>query len=417
MEKGDEVGSHSVGSLQKAIKQFNNQTIIKMIRQLFKLMWNSKRNHSLLIIEIFFSFLVLFGVMSFIISQYANYVEPMGFEGDNVWVVWFENANAEGGSLSKQKENMLNRIETFEEVDYVTVSENAIPFGGTRNSQSLKKGEVEVWSRYFFGDANYEEVLEIPLTEGKWFDKNTDDLKYEPVIINQRLREELFGNETAIGQILNPEDQGRPKKVVGVIGNFRWGGDFHKQENIYFAPVGKDRISTLLVKVKPTVTAEFEGQLSKTISGIAKGYQIEIERLVDKRKTANNLIYIPSIILLTVCGFLIFNVILGLFGILWANINKRKGEIGTRRAMGATQMLIAGQFVGEVMVIATFALILGCFFAVQFPLMNVFGLANSIYIKAILVSILVIYFLVGICAFYPSWQASKIHPAIALHAD
>jgi len=388
-----------------------------MIRQLFKLMWNSKRNHSLLIIEIFFSFLVLFGVMSFIIFQYDNYVKPMGFESENVWVIWFENANAEGGFLSKQKENILNRVNAFEEVESVTVSENAIPFGGTRNSQSVKNGDLEVWSRYFFGDANYVKVFDIPLKEGEWFDENVADLKYEPIIINQMLREELFGTETALGQILNPEDEGRPKKVVGVIGNFKWGGDFHKQENIYFAPVGKERISSLLVKVKPDVTAEFEGQLSKAISGIAKGYQLEIERLSDKRKTANDLIYIPSIIMLTVCGFLIFNVILGLFGILWANINQRKGEIGTRRAMGATRTLIMGQFVGETVVIATFGLVLGCFFALQFPLMDVFGVANQVYIKAIFSSILIIYFLVTICAFYPSWQASKIHPAVALHAD
>ena len=117
------------------------------------------------------------------------------------------------------------------------------------------------------------------------------------------------------------------------------------------------------------------------------------------------------------CGFLIFNVILGLFGILWHNINQRKGEIGTRRAMGATQGLITGQFIGEVVVIATFALILGCFFAIQFPLMDVFGLANNIYIKGMLTAVFMIYLLVIICAFYPSWQASKIHPAVALHAD
>jgi len=341
----------------------------------------------------------------------------MGFESDNVWVVWFENANAEGGFLSKQKENILNRINAFEEVEYVTVSENAIPFGGTRSSQTLKKGEVEYWARYFYGDANYAKVFDIPLIEGKWFEESVADLKYEPIIINQLLREEIFGNETALGEILNPEDKGRPKKVVGVIGNFKWGGDFHKQENIYFSSVGKDRISALLIKVKPEVTAEFEGLLSKSISGIAKGYQIEIERFADKRKMANDVVYIPSIIMLTVCGFLIFNVILGLFGILWSNINQRKGEIGTRRAMGATQALITGQFVGETLVIATFGLLIGCFFAVQFPLMNMFGLADSVYLKAIFMSVLIIYFLVTLCAFYPSWQASKIHPAVALHAD
>ena len=85
--------------------------------------------------------------------------------------------------------------------------------------------------------------------------------------------------------------------------------------------------------------------------------------------------------------------------------------------MGATKALITSQFIGEVVVIATFALIIGCFFAIQFPLMNMFDLENEVYMKAMITAILMIYLLVILCAFYPSWKASKIHPAIALHAD
>jgi len=128
-------------------------------------------------------------------------------------------------------------------------------------------------------------------------------------------------------------------------------------------------------------------------------------------------VIVPGVMMLTVCAFLIFNVILGLFGILWSTINQRKGEIGTRRALGATKALIAGQFIGEVVVITTFALLLGSFFAIQLPILGVFGIENIIYFKAIIVAVFLIYFLVIICAFYPSWQASKIHPAVALHAD
>ena len=99
---------------------------------------------------------------------------------------------------------------------------------------------------------------------------------------------------------------------------------------------------------------------------------------------------------------MIFNVLLGLFGILWYNINQRKGEIGLRRAMGATQENIAWQFIGEIVVIATFALILGVFFAVQFPLLgvfNVFGVANATYFKGIILAILFIYGIIVFCAF------------------
>ena len=388
-----------------------------MISQLIKLMWNSKRNHSLLIIEIFFSFLVLFAVLSFIFYQYTNYGRPLGFESDNVWVVWFESTHADANQLGQQKTAILNRIKAFESVESVTVSGSAIPFSMTRNGWNLRKEEQqELNVRLILGDENYADVMNMPLVEGTWFGADATDLKYTPIIINQSLRNAFFENESAVGQILNEHDS-RPAKVVGVIDNFRWRGDFQELEKTVIMPMDKNSMETLLIKVKEGTTAEFEGQLSRAITQIAKGHQIEIEHLTDKRKSINNLIIVPGIIMLTVCGFLIFNVILGLFGILWSNINQRRGEIGTRRALGATKVFITIQFIGEVVVIATFALLLGIFFAIQLPILGVFGIDNSIYFKAIFVTIFFIYFLVILCAFYPSWQASKIHPAVALHAD
>jgi putative ABC transport system permease protein len=123
------------------------------------------------------------------------------------------------------------------------------------------------------------------------------------------------------------------------------------------------------------------------------------------------------IIFIIVAGFLIINVALGLFGVLWYNINKRKGEIGLRRAIGATGNAISRQLVGEAFVLSTLSLILGCFFAVQFPLLNVFDLPANIYVTAIILSVLFIYVLVVLCALYPGKQAAGIYPAVALHED
>ncbi|HEY0176662.1 MAG TPA: FtsX-like permease family protein, partial [Pedobacter sp.] len=122
-------------------------------------------------------------------------------------------------------------------------------------------------------------------------------------------------------------------------------------------------------------------------------------------------------ILLVISGFLIFNVALGLFGVLWYNISKRRGEIGLRRAIGASAVSVYGQLVGEALVLATFSLIIGSFFAVQFPLLHVFDLPASVYLTSILLSILFIYLLVIICSLYPGKQAAAIHPAVALHED
>ena len=126
---------------------------------------------------------------------------------------------------------------------------------------------------------------------------------------------------------------------------------------------------------------------------------------------------VPLIILSIIAGFLIINVALGLFGVLWYNINKRRGEIGLRMAVGATRDSVSRQLVYEALILATFSLIIGSFFAIQFPLLNVFDLPAIVYIIALILAILFIYLLVFICSLSPGKQAAGVYPAIALHED
>jgi len=73
--------------------------------------------------------------------------------------------------------------------------------------------------------------------------------------------------------------------------------------------------------------------------------------------------------------------------------------------------------VGEAVVLSTISLIVGSFFAVQFPLLNVFDLPTGTYLIALGLAVAFIYLLVVICAFYPGRQAAAIYPAVALHED
>lgn len=394
-----------------------------MIRQLFKLMWNSKRNHTLLIIEIFISFMVLFAVCTTILHQYKQYQRPIGFEYENVWTIHFNALNAADSSLFKIKDQLLNRIRSFPEIEAAGTSGSSMIFTGGTYRNLMRYKDKSAGSDHLVLGNQDAEVMNIPLLEGRWFNEADEVGKETSVVINQNLRNELFGDENPIGKVfyVNADDPTTFKKVVGVIGNFKYKGDFQQGGNLYFNQQDKNsQYYDISLKVRPEVSAEFEATLSKTVAQIAKGWQIEIEKMADKKTFLNKFTYIPTLILLVVCSFLIFNVLLGLFGILWYNINQRKGEIGLRRAMGATQENITWQFIGEIVVIATFALILGLFFAVQFPLLGVFGffgITQITYFTGIALAMLLIYGIIVFCAFYPSWQAAKIHPAVALHAD
>ena len=176
-------------------------------------------------------------------------------------------------------------------------------------------------------------------------------------------------------------------------------------------------IGTILIKVRPSADAVFESSLHKLLSRTIQNSNLEIQHLDVMRDSTNEDTIIPMVICITVAGFLIINVALGLFGVLWYNINQRRGEIGLRRAIGATGSSVSFQLVSESLMLASLSIIVGSFFALQFPLLNVFNVPTAVYIIALLLSIAFIYLLVIFCSLYPGKQAAAIHPAIALHEE
>jgi putative ABC transport system permease protein len=291
---------------------------------------------------------------------------------------------------------------------------------------SYEKGKRAMSNIYNAGP-DYLKVLNMKLKSGRWITKADAASNKRVAVITSQLQDQLFDGKDAIGKNIGDDFSGGPGaiepgekiQVVGVVENIKDKGDYNSIENGLYRPIDTGwarSTGTMLLKVKPGADAAFEGRLFKTLSN-SIGTNIEIEHLDKKLVTRNNVMLIPMIIAFVVAGFLVINVALGLFGVLWYNINKRKGEIGLRRAVGAPGKSISLQLVGEALVLSTISLVLGSFFAVQFPLLNVFDLAAGTYITAIILSIVFIYLLVLVCAVYPGKQAAAIYPAVALHED
>jgi putative ABC transport system permease protein len=301
----------------------------------------------------------------------------------------------------------------------VSFASSNVPFSTNThmNNADYKKVHVNRVNYYTAGDT-YDKVLDMKLTEGRWFGKQDDAASVKPTIINQSLRQKLFGSGKAIGEKIGAEDSKR--SVVGIVQDVKAKGDYQEAGLAMYERIdtsSNDGRGRILVKINDKADAAFESRLYKLMASNSNNSSIEIEHLTDKRKTMNNTTLIPMIILLIVACFLIINVALGLFGVLWYNINKRKGEIGLRRAVGASGNSVSSQLVTESMILATLALIIGTFFAIQFPLLNVFGLAASVYLVAIALSVIFIYLLVLVCSLYPGKQAAAILPAVALHEE
>jgi putative ABC transport system permease protein len=392
-----------------------------MLKHLFKLIWNKKKQNFLLMTEILVSFMVIFAVFTLIVNYYQNYKQPMGFDYERVWVINYNNRVQikDRDSLAVYYDNMLRNIQSMPHVQQASFASSNVPFSANThmNGMDYKKIHVDGVNYYRAGD-NYDKVLNMKIIEGRWFGKQNNAGKAKPIVINKSLRAKLFGTGKALGEVTGEKENKRV--VVGVVDDIKAKGDYQQAGIAMYERVdtsSSDGRGRILIKVSPAADAAFESRVYKLLANDPLNSGIEIEHLADKRTSINKNTLIPMIILLIVAFFLIINVALGLFGVLWYNINQRKGEIGLRRAIGASGASVSSQLVSESMILATLSLIIGCFFAIQFPLLKVFDLTASVYVIAMLSSVVFIYLLVLVCSLYPGKQAAAIYPAVALHEE
>jgi putative ABC transport system permease protein len=388
-----------------------------MIKHLFKLIWRRKWNNFLLITEIAISALVLFAVYVLGISNFQTFFSPTGFKDDNVWLLDFDKtqgAKTDSIFMNSVKQQIAG-IQGIEEVSFTTTN---APFMVSHKILTEVNAEGRKKSIFLYQtDTKFSNVLSMPILAGKWFTQGDLVGKYIPVVVNESLKKEIYPNENIIGKIVTIDK--KMCQVIGLIGAYKVDHEFQSPTNAVFMPLNQSEIGNarLILKIREGDDNNLEAKLYNSLVNLSVGVKPNIEKLTKKRLTQRKLNMTPIIIVGSICGFLIINVILGLFSVFWQNISKRREEIGLRRAIGATASGITKQFVGEALIISTFALLISLLLMIQFPLMNIFDVLASTYWWSILLTLISIYTLISLSALYPSRQASLIQPSEALAAE
>jgi len=143
-----------------------------MIRHLFKMIWNKKKQNALLISEMLISFLVLFAVFTLLVFNYQNYRKPMGFNYENVWLVSYNNAVKTNNpdSLTLFYETLRQTIKSMPQVKEISFVSDNVPFSNNTSQTGFtrQKKHIDHLNLYFAEDS-YAAVLGINMKEGRCY--------------------------------------------------------------------------------------------------------------------------------------------------------------------------------------------------------------------------------------------------------
>ena len=304
---------------------------------------------------------------------------------------------------------------------------NRPPLTGGGSSTSLSptpepdSGD-EQGTAYWSVDDRGIEALGLKIIEGRSFEATDIRREDETVgpgdiaLVTKAYATALFGDESAVGKLMYT-GLGQPIRIIGVIEHMQgaWVGWQHLDRNTIYPLIEEPPNLGYAIRVEP-------GQADRMVPVIEEKLQeINRNRVVTSVRTLRE--YMDRSysgdsamvkMLTAVSTLLIAVTALGIVGLAAFNVNQRRKQIGTRRALGATRGDILRHFLTEAMLITGIGTMLGIVlaFAMSFWLGTQFNLPKMDwwYVVPATAGLLVI----GILSVLgPARRATLISPALA----
>lgn len=388
-----------------------------MIKHSFKLIWNQKRKNTYIILELFILFIILLISTIYLIERYEQYSMGVGADINNTFFLQIVKKDGQEENRYEQLMKMKEHLESLEDIEVVSYSKDAIPYIGSMWMNTMSHDSVQVGTVIRKTDENFRSVFRINVIEGEWITNEYKDA-YPPIVIDKQAAEELFESpKDAIGKIV---EQGKEYKVTGVYDMFRR-NDFETNYPSCFIPFLHSKISEVgvVIRYKEGVMPE-TSKLSQIIFTYFEKENFSIQSastMLTKKEERNSETNIEIFLVGFFSVFLIINMILGMIGIFGYDVKRRISELGIRRALGSSAQKLHLLLLMEAWSLTLIALIPAFILVIQIPILELYPIELGLFIKAILLSTFMIFFLVSISVLYPAYLASLTQAAEALQEE
>lgn len=398
------------------------------IGPIFRAMTRNKLGVVLIALQIAFTMTVMINAIFIINERNRLMARPSGMEEANLFHIssigFGDDFNeqivtADDLAMIRQLPGVINASET-----------NAIPVSSSGSSTGVRlvndESQPSVGTAIYRSDEHILDTMNLELIAGENF--TATDMRYrsesgetlaEKTIITRALAENLFPDRTinnVVGEsIFLPG--GVSIQIVGIVDRLQapWPTSSLIERSMIVPEQFLDGNSLYLVRTEPgerdRVMSEIEELLiAQNDSRVLRG----LSSLTDTRADTYRLDSAMSSVLWVIIITLVFITCMGIVGLAVFGINRRRKQIGTRRALGATRFEILRHFMLENFLITSVGVVVGAVLTIGFSIIlttNFDMPAMAWYYTPLgMLSLL----LIGqLAVLGPSRGAARIEPALA----
>lgn len=339
---------------------------------------------------------------------------------------WF--SNTDWWKMRNRRNIRIQDYEKFKEQAKLPLA--TAPVMNSR--QVIKYGDNRVESVFLNGStSDYVKTTNFTFQQGRFYNEIESKSSRYVAVIGSEIFKNLFPRGDALDKTI--KIGGVNFKVVGVLdeqGSFILGS--FNPDNQVFIPIGTifknfigQHMGTVTINVRAKspaliedTKAEAEG-IMRNIRGLE--YDEENDFSINQQEglmeNYNSVVGVIQIAGLFITGLSLFVGAIGIMNIMFVSVKERTKEIGLRKAIGAKNRTILGQFILESSTICLVGGFIGLIVAVLLSLMINQFIPTQVEYGAVFLAI-IISLLVGVFAgLAPAYTAAKMDPVDALRYE
>lgn len=398
---------------------------------IFRAMTRHRARFLLIALEVALTLAIVANSVSLIFDARAEMTRPSGFDEDNLISVTSTPFAGELQDPRRARQLVDEDLQTMRALPGVRMASNTtlLPWGSSTMVMPMRPAGTQGEGsslQFVFADAGFVDTLGIGIARGRNLTRD-DDLAgrahpgemtdYQgPILISQALADVLAPQDDAVGKVFELPDAPGRYTVVGVIDRFYkpTGGGIQERAAIFPLPAGGRGGVSYLVRAEPGQREAVAAQIDRALLQVSDGRNLRVRTIEEVRRRFHTEDRLLVASLNAVMLLLMLVTALGIIGLTSFSVAERRRQIGTRRALGATQGAIVRHFLLENWLIVTSGAALGLVLAYALNYGLVTWIQGTKLDPAMLAAGVVALWLLGLlAALGPALRAAAVPPAIA----